>query len=236
MATITTLGFDADDTLWHNESLFESTHKRYCELLAHYHDADTIEERLLATEMGNLELLGYGVKAHAISCIETAIQLSDGRVSAEEINAIVGLAKNMLRHPVELLTGAAGTIPELARNRRLLLITKGDLRDQERKIRQSGLEQHFADVEILSEKNASTYRRVLARHAVAPHEFLMVGNSLKSDILPVLDIGGMAVYVPYPITWQAERAEIPSGPETEGRFFQIRNLTELTGLLRRLDR
>lgn len=236
MATITTVGFDADDTLWHNESIFENTHKRYCELLSHYHDPATIEEKLFATEMGNLELLGYGVKAHAISCIETAIQLSDGRVSAEEINAIIGLAKNMLSHPVELLAGAAETIPVLARDLRLLLITKGDLRDQERKIRQSGLEQHFAEIEIVSEKNASTYKRVLARHDVSPREFLMVGNSLKSDILPVLDIGGMAVYVPYHITWQAERAEIPSGPNTEGRFFQIQNLGELAGLLRQLDR
>lgn len=236
MATITTLGFDADDTLWHNETIFENTHNRYCELLARFHDPDTIEEKLFATEMGNLELLGYGVKAHAISCIETAIKLSDGRVGADEISAIIQLAKEMLEHPVDLLEGAAESIPELARGRRLLLITKGDIRDQERKIRKSGLEQHFADIEILSEKNAATYKRILARHDIVPEEFLMVGNSLKSDILPVLDIGAMAVYVPYPITWQAERAEIPSGPQTEGRFFQIQGLGELAGLLRQLDR
>jgi putative hydrolase of the HAD superfamily len=236
MATITTLGFDADDTLWHNETIFENTHKRYCELLSHYHNPDTIEEKLFATEMGNLELLGYGVKAHAISCIETAIKLSDGRVGAEEISAIIQLAKEMLEHPVELLEGAAESITTLARDRRLLLITKGDIRDQERKIRKSGLEQHFADIEILSEKNAATYKRILARHDIAPEEFLMVGNSLKSDILPVLDIGGMAVYVPYHITWQAERAEAPNGPEFEGRFFQIKNLHDLAGLLQRVDR
>jgi putative hydrolase of the HAD superfamily len=117
-----------------------------------------------------------------------------------------------------------------------LLITKGDIRDQERKIRKSGLEQHFADIEILSEKNAATYKRILARHGISPEEFLMVGNSLKSDILPVLDIGGMAAYVPYHITWQAERAEVPGSSQFAGRFFQIKNLNELAGLLQRVDR
>jgi putative hydrolase of the HAD superfamily len=233
-APVTTLGFDADDTLWHNESIFEEAHRRYCALLSRWHDADTVERTLFATEMRNLELFGYGVKSHALSSIEAAIAMTQGQISSEEIRAILELAKGMLAHPVELLEGAAEVVPELARRYRLVLLTKGDLRDQERKLRKSGLEPHFAHVEILSEKDASIYQRVFARHAIAPEQFLMVGNSLKSDILPVLDLGGRAVYVPYRITWQAERAEPPQDPAQAARFFQIRTLRELPDLLARL--
>src|SRR5688572_12434961 len=137
MPAITTIGFDADDTLWHNESIFEDAHRRYCELLARWHDADTVERTLFATEMRNLELFGYGVKSHALSSIETAITLTKGAISAEEIRAIIHLAKGMLDHPVELLEGAAEVVPALAAQHRLVLITKGDLRDQERKVRKS---------------------------------------------------------------------------------------------------
>lgn len=234
MAEITTIGFDADDTLWHNESIFEEAHRRYCELLAHWHDAATVERTLFATEMRNLEMFGYGIKSHALSSIETAIELTGGRISAEEIRAILDLAKGMLDHPVELLEGVAETVGALAPHYRLLFITKGDLRDQERKLRKSGLEQHFTAIEILSEKDARVYQRILARHGVNPAEFLMVGNSLKSDVLPILDLGGTAVYVPYRITWQAERAELPSAERSSGRFFQIASLRELRPLLGRL--
>jgi putative hydrolase of the HAD superfamily len=236
MATITTIGFDADDTLWHNESVYEIAHRRYCALLARYHDAETVERTLFETEMRNLELFGYGIKSHALSSIETAIELTKGTISADEVRAILESAKEMLRHPVELLDGVADVVPALAKSHRLLLITKGDLRDQERKARMSGLEEHFAHVEILSEKDAAVYERILQRHGIAPDEFLMVGNSLKSDILPALDLGCRAIYVPYRITWAAEHAEPPSGPSIEGRFFQIRTLRELPGLLERLER
>jgi putative hydrolase of the HAD superfamily len=235
MPAITTIAFDADDTLWHNESIFEETHRRYCELLSRWHDAATVERTLFATEMRNLELLGYGIKAHAISSIETAIELTEGEISAEEIRAVIELAKGMIRHPVELLEGVAEVVPELARNHRLILLTKGDLRDQERKVRKSGLEPHFAHLEIVSEKDVSIYRRVFARHDIDPAQFLMVGNSLKSDILPVLDLGGRAVYVPYRITWQHEQAAPPAGPAAEGRFFQIRTLRELPALVARIE-
>lgn len=231
MAAISTLGFDADDTLWHNESIFEDAHARYCELLGRYHDAATVEQTLFATEMRNLELFGYGIKAHALSSIETAIALTEGRISAEEIHAIIDLAKGMLQHPVELLEGAAEVIPSLARQYRLILITKGDLRDQERKLQASGLSSHFAAAEILSEKDRGVYERLFARHNIVPNEFLMVGNSMKSDILPVLELGGYAVHVPYRITWQHEQAAAPSGAELAGRFFEIQTLHELAGLL-----
>jgi len=234
MPSITTIGFDADDTLWHNESIFEDAHRRYCELLARWHDADTVERTLFATEMRNLERFGYGVKSHALSSIETAIALTDGAISAEEIRAIVDLAKGMLDHPVELLEGAAEVLPALAARHRLVLITKGDLRDQERKVRKSGLEAHFEEIEIISEKDTSIYRRLLARHRIAPEEFVMVGNSLKSDILPVLDLGGRGVYVPYRTTWEAERADPPTDGAAAGRFFTIPNLLALPQLLERI--
>jgi len=234
MPSITTIGFDADDTLWHNESIFEDAHRRYCELLARWHDADTVERTLFATEMRNLERFGYGVKSHALSSIETAIALTDGAISAEEIRAIVDLAKGMLDHPVELLEGAAEVLPALAARHRLVLITKGDLRDQERKVRKSGLEAHFEEIEIISEKDTSIYRRLLARHGIAPEEFVMVGNSLKSDILPVLDLGGRGVYVPYRTTWEAERADPPTDGAATGRFFTIPNLLALPPLLERI--
>jgi putative hydrolase of the HAD superfamily len=234
MAAITTIGFDADDTLWHNESIFEDAHRQYCELLARWHDAATVERTLFATEMHNVELFGYGIKSHALSSIETAIALTAGAISAEEIRAILDLAKRMLEHPVELLDGAAEVVPLLAQGFRLVLITKGDLRDQERKVRKSGLERHFEQIEIISEKDTAIYRRLLSRHGVAPAEFLMVGNSLKSDVLPVLDLGARAVYVPYRITWQAERAEPPNGAAAAERFFQLASLRELPALVDRL--
>jgi putative hydrolase of the HAD superfamily len=234
MPTITTIGFDADDTLWHNESIFEDAHRRYCDLLARWHDADTVERTLFATEMRNLERFGYGIKSHALSSIETAIAMTKGAISAEEIHAIIDLAKGMLDHPVELLDGAAEVVPTLAERHRLVLITKGDLRDQERKVRKSGLEAHFKEIEIISEKDTKVYRRLLARHGIAPGEFLMVGNSLKSDILPVLDLGGFGVYVPYRITWQAERAELPAEGAAPGRFFTIPNLHALPDLVEKI--
>lgn len=235
MAVPLTLGFDADDTLWHNESIFEETHRRYCELLGRYHDAATVEQTLFATEMRNLELFGYGVKAHALSSIETAIELTAGRIGAEEIRAIIELAKEMLEHPVELMDGAAEVLPALARKHRLMLITKGDLRDQERKLHESGLEPCFTAIEIVSEKNSTIYERLLARHDIAPSQFVMIGNSLRSDILPVLELGGNAVHIPYRITWQHEQAAPPSDPEFAARFFQVDNLRALPVLLRQLS-
>lgn len=219
------IGFDADDTLWHNEVIFERVHTRYRALLAKYHDAETVDRTLFATEMRNLELYGYGVKGFTLSSIETAIELTNGQISAEEIRSLIHNCQEMLRHPVELLDGVAGALEKLAATHTLLLITKGDLRDQERKLAKSGLESRFAGVEIVSEKNEATYTAILRRHGVRPEEFLMVGNSLKSDILPVLAIGAAGVHVPYPLTWQHERSVVR--PPSDGRFFEIKNLRDL---------
>jgi putative hydrolase of the HAD superfamily len=229
-ATDLTIGFDADDTLWHNEVIFERTHERYRALLASYHDAATVDRILFATEMRNLELYGYGIKGFTLSSIETAIEITAGRISAEEISQIIRLGQEMLAHPVELLEGVVDTLLTLAPHYRLVLITKGDLRDQERKLAKSGLAGHFSQIEIVSEKDAGSYQRLLARHAIDVKKFLMVGNSLKSDIMPVLNLGGSGVHIPYHITWAAEHASVPvSFP---GRLFVLQHMRELPEIVR----
>ncbi len=223
------IGFDADDTLWHNETIFENVHARYRELLAEFHDAETVDRTLFATEMRNLELYGYGVKGFMLSAIETAIQLTDGKIGAGEIRKLIALGQDMLAHPVELLDSVSATLTALSGQHRLLLITKGDLRDQERKLAKSGLADAFRHVEIVSEKNEGTYAAILRRHAIAANRFLMVGNSLKSDIVPVLALGGAGAYVPYHITWEAER--VAEMPEAEGRLFRLKSLHELPAVV-----
>ena len=223
------IGFDADDTLWHNETIFEVVHERFRELLVHYHDVATVERVLFDTEMRNLELYGYGVKSFTLSAIETAIHLTSGKIRAEEIRELIDLGRDMLAHPVELLEGVVETLAAVAPFYRLLLITKGDLRDQERKLSKSGLARHFRGIEIVSEKDEDTYAAILRRHAITPARFLMVGNSLKSDVLPVLALGGSAVHVPYRLTWEAERVAEP--PRAEGRFFRLQSVRELDAVL-----
>lgn len=229
MKHIRVIGLDADDTLWHNETIFERVHERYRALLSTYHDAETVDRTLLATELRNLSLYGYGVKGFTLSAIETAIQLTEGKIRAEEIRTLLELGREMLNHPVDLLDRVAETIALLASSHTLLLITKGDLLDQQRKLNKSGLAPHFKSVEIVSEKDAATYAAILRRQNVEPAEFLMVGNSLKSDILPVLEIGAAALHVPYELSWMLDRTdEIPVAP---GRFFQLGSLGQLPDLL-----
>ncbi|MDI1338062.1 MAG: HAD family hydrolase [Lacunisphaera sp.] len=223
------IGFDADDTLWHNENIFERAQERYRRLLAKYHPAAEVDVALFATEMRNFKRYGYGVKGFMLSTVETAIELTKGEISAREIREIIALGQEMLAHPVELLPDVAAVVPALARDYRLLLITKGDLHHQESKIAASGLAAHFSAVEILSEKDGAAYERVLRRHGVALAEFVMVGNSLKSDILPVLALGGAGVHIPYHILWQHEHAE--PVPQDTPRFRCIERLAELPALL-----
>jgi putative hydrolase of the HAD superfamily len=229
MRNLRVIASDADDTLWHNEIIFERVHERYRELLSRHHDAATVDRTLFATEIRNLELYGYGVKGFTLSAIETAIDLTRGEISAGEIRTLINLGREMLDHPVELLAHVPATLKNLAADHELWLITKGDLRDQQRKLKKSGLGALFATVEIVTEKDDSTYARILQRHGIGPAEFLMVGNSLKSDVLPVLALGGAAVHVPYPLTWAHERTTELPAPD---RFFQIGHLGELPGLLR----
>jgi putative hydrolase of the HAD superfamily len=223
------IGFDADDTLWHNESIFEKVHERYFRLLAKYHDSASVERALFATEGRNLGLYGYGIKGYMLSAIETAIDLTEGKIGTAEVREILELGRGMMNHPVELLEGAVEALDLLAPAYRLMLITKGDLRDQERKLAKSGLADRFQAIEIVSEKDARTYERIFERNGIDPSEFLMVGNSVKSDILPVLALGGSGVHVPYRIIWGHEVAEAP--PSGDGRFFQAASLRELPGIV-----
>lgn len=234
MARFDILAFDADDTLWHTERLYADAQAQFRQLLVRYHDLEWINEQLYQTEIHNMQHFGYGIKAFALSMIETAIELTDGRVSGREIKTIVDTAKAMMTADVELLEHVAETVAALARSYTLMVITKGDLLDQESKMARSGLAPYFSHVEIVSDKNSRTYTALLQRYALAPERFLMVGNSLRSDILPVLALGANAVYVPYHITWAHEIAEPP--PAGQRGFYEIEHIGLLPGLLEALER
>ena len=206
--TLPTIAFDGDDTLWHNETLFAGTQQQLRDILSAHVPAETIDRTLLARERANLALFGYGVKGFTLSMIETAIEVSDATVTAAEIQRLIELGKAMLSSPVSPIDGVDAVVERLKRRgHRLMVITKGDLFDQESKIARSGLADLFDGVEIVSEKDEATYRAILDRHQIAPADFVMVGNSLRSDILPVLALGGHAIHVPYAITWAIEHAD-----------------------------
>jgi putative hydrolase of the HAD superfamily len=227
---IRVIGIDGDDTLWHNETVFSLTQERFRQLLSvHLPDTARLDQRLHERERANLRLFGYGIKGFTLSMIETAIEVSEGRVSATEIQALIDAGKAMLAHPVELLDGVQATLESLAAGYQLILITKGDLFDQESKIARSGLAELFWRIEILAEKDEASYRRILDRHEVAPAEFLMVGNSPRSDIAPVTALGAAAVLVPYPLTWQHEQLE-----GGLGEYRVLESITELPVLLQQM--
>lgn len=223
------LAFDADDTLWENERLFQSAQAELRQLLSRYHNPAWIDERLFATEMRNMPHYGYGIKAFTLSMIETAIELSEGRISGVEIGQIIDNAKHMLRAEIQLLPHVPTVLAQLAARHTLLLITKGDLLDQHEKLKRSGLTQYFSHVEVVANKREDDYARILTRHAIAPHNFAMVGNALKSDILPVLALGARAVFVPHALTWAHEVVARPSA-DTLG-FYEIAHLGLLPALL-----
>lgn len=195
---------DGDDTLWHNEPLFAEMTTRFLELLAPYHSAEWIQERLFETEIRNLRHYGYGIKSFVLSMIESAIELTEGRISGSEIDVVLDFGKEMLEAPVKLLEFAEETVACLAERYRLILVTKGDLFDQESKLARSGLADFFDAVEIVAEKSEATYRGVAARSDFDFAKAVMVGDSLRSDVLPVAKIGGNAIHVPYGSVWQHE--------------------------------
>ncbi|MFV0524260.1 MAG: HAD family hydrolase [Acidimicrobiales bacterium] len=225
---IALLGFDADDTLWHSENHFAVTEERFRDLLAPWVDGDTLAGQLLQRERTNLEIFGYGAKGFTLSMMETAIEVSGGAVPARALQEIIGWGKELLHHPVDLIEGVVETLDRLGDRYRMVLITKGDLFHQESKIAESGLAERFERVEVLSEKNPVGYRRVLDTVGTPAEEFLMVGNSVPSDILPVLEIGGQAVHVPYGLTWAHE--EHDAGPG-QVPWRQIPALADLPALL-----
>jgi putative hydrolase of the HAD superfamily len=228
------IAFDADDTLWHNERLYTEAQASFRRLLGQYQSPQWIDERLYQTEMHNLEHFGYGIKAFALSMIETAVELTEGRISGKDIQAIINLAKEMLAADVELLDHTAETVSHLATIYPLMLVTKGDMRDQEMKIARSGLGSYFRHIEIVSDKSRENYKSLLQRHRIKPERFLMVGNSLRSDILPVLALGAWAVYIPYAMTWAHELAEPP--PSGQPGYYEIEHLGQLPALLEGIDR
>ncbi|TXK38015.1 HAD family hydrolase [Pontibacter qinzhouensis] len=199
-----TIAFDADDTLWMNETIYTTTHGRFVAILEKYEEPDVLQKRLYETEIKNLNLFGYGVKGFTLSMIETAVELTKGQITGDEVHQIVALGKDMLTHPVELLPHVEQTLKLLQESYNLMIITKGDLFDQETKIARSGLADYFGGVEILSEKNTATYQRLLQRNNIEVSDFLMVGNSLKSDILPIGELGASAVHIPFHTTWGHE--------------------------------
>jgi len=224
------VGFDGDDTLWHSETRFHVTQREFRELLErHVPDADA-DARLAEMEMKNLSIYGYGVKSFTLSMIETAIELTRARIPAADLEVILGWGKRMLMEPAELLEGVEATLRRLSGRYDLLLITKGDLFDQEGKLARSGLGDLFLGVEILSEKNVETYRGVFRRRAIKPEEFVMVGNSLRSDIVPVVDLGAHAFHIPYEVTWQHETV-----PEEELPKHGWRRLSTIRELPAALD-
>jgi putative hydrolase of the HAD superfamily len=229
-AMIKAIGLDADDTLWENETFFRVTESEFVALLGDYADSADIASRLLDVERANLARYGFGIKGFMLSMVQTAIELTDGRIDGRAIGRILDLGTEMLAHPVDLLPGVPQMLDALE-GRRMILITKGDLIDQERKIAASGLADRFEAVEILADKTPESYARVLLRADVAAQDFLMAGNSMKSDVLPVVALGGHGVFIPHAMTWAIEHADAPDHP----RLHRLDSIADLPALIARLE-
>lgn len=224
------IAFDADDTLWHNENLYTAAQEHFFTLLAKYRSREEVEPGLYSTEMRNLATFGYGIKGFTLSMIETAIEMTGGEVTGKEIQQIIDLARGMMANETQVLAGVRDTVAELAREYPLMIITKGDMFDQETKLARSGLGEYFRYFEILSDKTRERYELVLQRLGIDPARLLMVGNSLRSDIQPVVELGGTAVYIPYETTWAHEVVAVD-----EGRYHQLESMAALPGLVARLE-
>lgn len=227
---IEAIGLDADDTLWENETFFRVTEAEFAALLGEHAQGADIAGRLLDVERANLARYGFGIKGFMLSMVQTAIELTDGRIDGRAIGRILELGQDMLSHPVDLLPGVPQALDALA-GRRLILVTKGDLIDQERKIAASGLADRFDAIEILADKSPEAYARVLWRAGVAPEHFVMAGNSMKSDVLPVVALGGHGVFIPHALTWAIEHAQAPDHP----RAHRLDSIAALPALIARLE-
>ncbi len=223
---VLTVAFDADDTLWHTEDLYHTVEREYDHLLAPWADPPTVQDRLHQVQMKNLPLFGYGAKSFTLSMIEAAIEISDNRIDATTVATIVAFCQRLLTRRVELIEGVEDVL-EALRPHRLMVITKGDVHDQRSKVERSGLKQHFWRVEVVAHKNSDAYNKLLRRHGIDRSRFVMVGNSLRSDVLPVLELGGSAVHIPYPVTWRHEEhvGAVPADIPT------LESLSELPGWL-----
>lgn len=225
---IRVIGFDADDTLWVNEPYYRDAEDQFIQLVTSYGVNGNIAGALFETEIGNLRLYGYGIKAFMLSLVECAIQLTDGGISSRDIYRIIGIGKSMLERPIELLDDVKRVLERLAPHYRLIVATKGDLLDQEGKMRRSGISDYFHHIEVMSDKKEPHYIQLLKHLDIAPEAFLMIGNSLKSDVIPPLDLGAWGIHVPYHTTWAHE--EVDREPES-ARFFQVEHLHQVLDLI-----
>jgi putative hydrolase of the HAD superfamily len=230
MTKLTTIGLDADDTLWHNEKHFHFTQGIFADLLKDHVAPDHLADRLLQAEKKNLAFYGFGIKGFTLSMIETAIDVTDGKVSSQTLKTILDAGRDMLHHPVELLPHVAETLEALSAHYKLVLITKGDLFDQERKVAASGLGDFFAGIEIVSDKQPTTYGRIFSQFGSGPEASLMAGNSLKSDVIPALHAGAFGVHVPHEFAWAHEHADPPDHP----RFRMIEEMRQLPTLIQQI--
>lgn len=227
------LAFDADDTLWHNEHFYDQSRSRLCDVLAAYASPEITGRTLDEIETHNVRWYGYGIKSFTLSMVETAVALSNGRVQGSEISAILDLGREMLSASVQLFDGVEGVLTELGRHYPLMLITKGDLLEQENKVQRSGLAAYFRHIEIVREKTPASYQALLDRYGISAPGFLMVGNSLRSDILPVLACGGLAVHIPYATTWIHEY--VPPDQLLDIHYHELPSLADLPGLIAQLE-
>lgn len=226
---IKVIGFDADDTLWVNEPFYRNTERKFCDLLKSYCNEEEINRQLFKVEVNNLDLYGYGSKAFILSLIETAVIISDGKVTASEISRILTLGKEQISEKNPLLEGVPEVLRILSAHYRLIVATKGDLLDQERKLKNSGIGGYFHHIEIMSDKTGENYQKLLNHLDIRPDEFLMIGNSLKSDIVPVINLGGYAIHIPFHVTWQHE--ELLPDEMPGSRYITIENLKDIISLL-----
>lgn len=229
--TIVSVGFDADDTLWHNEKHFKLSEDRFAALLGDHGDPATLKTRLLDAERRNLSTYGFGIKGFTLSMIETALEVTEGRVDQTVIRTLLDMGRDMLAHPIEPLPHARATLEALRGEVRLILVTKGDLFDQERKLAQSGLGDLFDAVEIVSDKTPAVYDTVFRRHGAGADTAMMIGNSLKSDVIPALSVGAHGVHVPHDLLWDLEHAEAPTG---HPRYYVLDTLAGVPDLVARL--
>ena len=228
LQSIKVIGFDADDTLWINEPFYQDVEREFCQIMKPYLDEAETSKELFKTEMQNLEIYGYGAKGFILAMVETAIRTTDGKISAEEIDKIIDIGKTLLNMPIQLLDGVEHVLQKLQGKYKLILATKGDLLDQERKLQKSGLIGYFHHIEIMSDKHENNYRKLLSHLDIKPGEFLMVGNSVKSDILPVINIGANAIHIPFEVTWQHETHH--DSTETTA-FCSVSSISEILELL-----
>lgn len=233
---IKVIAFDGDDTLWHHENLFADTKDKFTDLISQYTDVEDAREKVSRAQILNLDIFGYGVKGFTLSMVEAAIEMSEGKITAQDTLRLINFGKSMLQHPVVLLDDVRNTIETLYEvgDFRLMIITKGDLFDQESKVARSGIADYFDGIEIVSEKNQATYSRIMEDYNIDPQTFLMVGNSIKSDILPVIQAGGQAIQIPYYTTWEFEKVE--RGETKNHEFLILEKMKELLPIIDKMKK